>query len=534
MKIGQIFQWLPLHILLGILCFVVISSFDGVVYAEIISRIVNFSTKSSFQDIFNFAIWAIVIRCVVFFFSYLAWAIKARAVKILNTKLKSNFFKGYLGGNEQITSSTAVSTLTNDYNIIERHYFTLIFEVFTYILTLATSIIYMISIDVLLGISFVVLSFGAFLPSLILDKLLQKRAEKNSEEQGRFVSAAKDTVLAKEEVILYQSIPQILTFINKRINKMEDYRYKYITLSTAISVLSTTLSFLGRFTPVIFALYLIVKNGLSPQRVIAVFVASDRIDFPLRMISQYVSMIRSTKPLREKIVIYKDEMKSLTAESKPDSLDIILENVSFSYDKDLTFFKNVSLKIPHQQKVLLVGPSGEGKSTLLKLIQGHLRPTDGQIRFIDQQGKDVSGPQNTGAIAIISQQPVVFRGSIRFNLGFNKEEISDVDMVFALELVNLKNELGSEVLEFQIEENGANLSGGQLQRLEIARAIVHKPKIILADEMTAALDQKNAEAIRANIWNLPITVIEVAHHYTQKDVSEYNLRVLDIMSLKNK
>lgn len=528
MNIKQVLKWLPIQLLIGIIVMVVIGSFDGVIYAEIISRIVTFSSKSTVSDVITFALWVLTLRGLVFLAMNLAWVLKAQAVKVLNTKLKVNFFEGLFREPSSVTTSEAVSTLTNDYKMIESQYFTLIFEVFTHFVTLVTSIVYMLSIDFLLGIGFVLLSLVAFLPSALFDKKLKKRTVENSKANEDFVTLAKDTVTARDEVKIYRSEKELESYLRRRIDEMETSQYYHTSLSTTISVLSSFLSFFGRFLPVIVGLYLIIKTEIAPQNIIAIFVASDRIDFPLRVISQYTSMIRSTKPLREKVHIVDFQKTEANIAPTIDTLNVSLENVSFAHDKQKVLFEDLNLEIPFKQKLLLTGQSGSGKSTLLKLIQGIFQPQAGKVRYTDGAGADIVDIRQTGSIAIIAQNPVVFRESLRFNLGFNKDGISDKEMLAALELVNLTDELGPNSLDFQLEEGGANLSGGQLQRIEIARALVHNPKLILADEMTSALDLKNSKKIRNALWHLPITIVEVAHHYNQEDLNRQGVKVFDI------
>ncbi|MGY3734013.1 ATP-binding cassette domain-containing protein [Lactococcus hircilactis] len=176
-------------------------------------------------------------------------------------------------------------------------------------------------------------------------------------------------------------------------------------------------------------------------------------------------------------------------------------------------FKNFNKKIPFGSKVLVTGESGSGKSTLLKMISQEISMDYGEISIV-KNGKKIEIPMRY--IGFVSQEPFVFNGSIMYNLtlGRDYEEKILKDM---LKKVNLE-ELN---LDYLIQNNGENLSGGQKIRLELARVLLRSKSIILVDEVTASLDKKNSKKIRDLIYSLNgVTIIEVAHHID--DESRYD------------
>ncbi|MDQ8795304.1 ATP-binding cassette domain-containing protein [Streptococcus ruminantium] len=169
--------------------------------------------------------------------------------------------------------------------------------------------------------------------------------------------------------------------------------------------------------------------------------------------------------------------------------------------------------------MLIRGASGSGKTTLLDSIQGVLQPLEGEISVLDRQ-KKINNPRNQ--MARIQQPPYYFEASLKENLLMALESVREEELLALLSALGLVEELGEDCLEKYYGENGAQLSGGQKQRIEIARALLHNKKILLIDEGTSAIDKKSSTLIRNKLAQLPITIFEVAHHYTESDLSLYD------------
>jgi ATP-binding cassette subfamily C protein len=165
---------------------------------------------------------------------------------------------------------------------------------------------------------------------------------------------------------------------------------------------------------------------------------------------------------------------------------------------------------------LIRGASGSGKSTLLKLISKEETLDAGKIAvYDDSQHSFTDFTQNVG---MIQQNPYLFNATIRENLSLG-QDFQEEQLLTVLQQVGLDQEF-PEGLDFQVEDNGKNVSGGQRVRLEIARFLLRQKDILLADEITAALDPANARKVRQLLLSLPIMIIEVAHYVD--DLSVYD------------
>jgi ATP-binding cassette subfamily B protein len=193
---------------------------------------------------------------------------------------------------------------------------------------------------------------------------------------------------------------------------------------------------------------------------------------------------------------------------------LTLENVAFSYGGDTQNLRDIFMNLRKGQKVALVGPSGGGKSTLLKVLSGMLAAKSGNVSSPD--GKNYSLEDIADISLLVPQEPEVFSETLRYNLSFN-QDFSEKELMNALELCKIDHLLQKlpNGLDSQLEEAGLNISGGERQRLALARGILRVPgkDILLLDEPTSSLDPLTEKQIFANILNefKELTVVTACH-----------------------
>jgi ABC-type bacteriocin/lantibiotic exporter with double-glycine peptidase domain len=194
--------------------------------------------------------------------------------------------------------------------------------------------------------------------------------------------------------------------------------------------------------------------------------------------------------------------------------DIELKNVTFGYSRlDPPLIENLSLHILPGQKIAFVGASGCGKSTLTKLISGLYQPWSGEVLMDGKPLQEISRSVLTGSVAVVEQDIMLFEDSIADNIRMWDKTIENFDVILAARDADIHEDIMRRTggYEYRLSEGGRNFSGGQRQRLEIARVLAQDPTIIIMDEATSALDAKTEYDVVRKIQDRGITEIVIAH-----------------------
>ena len=217
--------------------------------------------------------------------------------------------------------------------------------------------------------------------------------------------------------------------------------------------------------------------------------------------------------LKEEAFKKKEEKGGIQIVSFDKSIEI--KNLSFDYDKENKVLDNVSMQIHKGSMVGIVGPSGSGKSSLIDLILGFYHQNEGRITVDDNELQNLDLGKWRNLIGYIPQQPFLFNTSLKDNMLWANPNASDDDIHEAFELANATDFIENleDGYNTVVGERGARLSGGQAQRICLARAIVKHPQILVLDEATSSLDSNSEMLIQESIEQLSgkVTIISIAH-----------------------
>jgi ATP-binding cassette subfamily C protein len=312
-------------------------------------------------------------------------------------------------------------------------------------------------------------------------------------------------------------------YYTKQLNAQREINLKDIILITAPPFLMgiATAALLG------VGAWQIIEGNLTSGMLIALNSLSLSFFSPVTDLLNLGSTLQTTKVnvkrlddvLKNKLdsLVVSEEKKEKTSfNSQTTKLDGYLElrDVTFGYcPLNPPLIENLSIKLNPGQRVALVGPSGCGKSTISKLISGVYQPWSGQILFDGKVITDIPRNVLENSFSTVDQSLFLFAGTIKDNLVLWNETIKTKDIINAAKDAEIHEAIVDRPKGYDtvLNEGGANLSGGEGQRLEIARALINSPHILVMDEATSSLDSRSEETISKNIRKRGCTCVMVAH-----------------------
>lgn len=254
--------------------------------------------------------------------------------------------------------------------------------------------------------------------------------------------------------------------------------------------------------------------GLSPEDLSAILTYSSQTLMSLMTISMIFVMLTLSLESIKRVSEVLEEESTIVNPKNPlytvDNGDIVFKDVSFKYSKDAekNTLENIDLTIKNGQFVGIIGSTGSGKTSLVNLISRLYDVSEGEILVAGHNVKEYDLETLRNNVAVVLQKNVLFSGTIRSNLLWGDENASDEDIKKACDIACASEfiETLKDKYDTRIEEGGTNVSGGQKQRLCIARAILKKPKILILDDSTSAVDTKTDRLIRSALRNdIPTT-----------------------------
>jgi len=267
----------------------------------------------------------------------------------------------------------------------------------------------------------------------------------------------------------------------------------------------------------------VISGRMSPGELTAFVAYAVLVASAVGAISQVISELQRAAGALERLMELLEAENEITSPQNPQHLNgefkgrIDIDNVRFCYPSrpDTPALDGVTMTVQPGESVALVGPSGAGKSTLFDLVLRFYDPQSGAIRLDNINIKDLDPLELRGHIAIVSQQPTMFTGTVWDNIRYGRPDASDKEVHAAAEAAFASDFINRlpERYESHLGESGIRLSGGQKQRIAIARAILKDPEILLLDEATSALDAESEQKVQMALEQLMAnrTSLVIAH-----------------------
>ncbi len=293
--------------------------------------------------------------------------------------------------------------------------------------------------------------------------------------------------------------------LNNTTQKILGLELRKVRFVRSLSFIQGTTVHLVR-TALVFALYTFVFGGIiKVGDLITLMFFSFFIFNPLQELGNMITVYNETKVSMDNFAQLMNS-DSETVPVKPSTLgeikDVHFKNLSFGHSTSNGYaVKDINIHIRAGETIAFVGPSGSGKTTLVKLLLGLYKPNEGQVLYNNIESTDIDLTELRTQLGLVSQDSQLFSGTIRENLLFVKPNASDEEIMEVLNKAACHNLLkrAAKGIHTTIGEGGIKLSGGEKQRLSIARALLRKPRLLVFDEATSALDSLTEEEISETI-----------------------------------
>ena len=521
---------------ISLLCYALISplsTLTSTAFAMSLQPVIDVGLSGNMETLISTSLAAVIIAILSVLFSYIADIQKKKVVtsyiKNLQLHYFSTFFHQDIACFLEKDSATYLSKLTVDAEAIGQKFCESILNIYNSFWSLFISILCIALTRWELAIYVIVFSFL----SVNLPKFFQKKA--NYSEQDYLDSNKTHINLVQESIRNYLVI-RFSKLISSQMNKYEkvitdvekksNVRQKKLFTVDAVAGAITSISYVLIITS---CMLLVVQGKLSVGYTMSVSQLLGGIMFPFEVLPGYLLAYRTGKNIYiENEAELQENMKTggnkrLCLTHTDDYIEI--DKMSFAYSSDQPLvLNNISLCLNLKRKYAVVGKSGSGKSTLAKIIMGILNPVDGTVFFNGIPIAEIDRSTLYDVVTYQNQTISFFDDTIKENilLGKNLPENTWDQIISVSCLDNMLNKLPNKELTI-IDENGKNISGGEAQRICLARCLSRQPAFIIFDEIVASLDSQNARAIEKSILSLEnVGILQITHRIYEENMRQYD------------
>lgn len=418
-----------------------------------------------------------------------------------------------------------LSALTNDAASIETNYLAQMLAMITKAVTFVGALLLMCRYSLLMTAIAAGLTVLPLIASLLTGSRLQAVESRVSERNGEFTAALSDCLAGFTVVKNFKAEREIFRLFAQSNKALEHEKFTGRRIKTLVGMIGAVTGIFAQLGVFIAGVYLSMKGGSMTPGAVVLFV--NLMNFIISPIAELPGLLACRKAalgLVDKLAAALERSSSREGSETLNKLEhgIRLENVSFAYEPGKTVLHGINAEFEAGRAYALVGGSGSGKSTLLNLLMAAETNYSGHILADGIELSDISTESLYGTMAAIQQNVFVFNASIKDNVSmfrdFPKTEMDEA--IARAHLGALIRERGEDYL---CGENGSGLSGGEKQRISIARSLLKKSSVLFADEVTAALDAQTAHRVSSDILDLQgITRIVVTHTLEESLLRRYD------------
>lgn len=481
------------------------------------------------------AILVISILILYAIFGYVQKIFRNRYIKSGLSHFKHYIFTKILNKSirefESSSTGRIINAFSNDLGSIETHYLDGTLQLIQQVLMFIISVFAMYYLNWILATCVILACIIPVSFSLLLGRHLVIKERKTSDEGESFVDQVKDLLNGFILIKSFKAEKEVIRLFEKNNLLLEEAKRERRDTNDSVSLASTFSTILVISLVFTIGLYLAYNGQMSIGAIIAFVELSHYATGPVEKILPLLSNRKASFGLIKKIaeVIEEEEEENDSIEINNIEKSIFMKDITFSYTDKRKILDNINVIFEKGKSYAIVGASGSGKSTLIQLLLGYYNDYSGEILVDEKNIKDISLDNIYDIISVIQQNVFLFDSSIKDNItmfkDFDKDKFDN-----AVKMAGLSELLLEKGENYKVGEGGKNLSGGEKQRVSIARCLIRETPIIIMDEATAALDNKTSYEIENAILNLDkLTRIIVTHKFNEEIMKKYD----EIIVLKN-
>lgn len=497
-----------------------LSCYFSIKFALSFEPIINSAIDKNFNMLKIAAMWFSIYAILDCIFLLIVKYIRENILKETYINIKKDLFSKIIKMNietfNEDNTGSYISILDNDVKLLGDSYFSSVLSIYSVIMSFIFSFVTVSLLNYIITILLIIVAICSIIIPKFLNKKLANLQDKYSESMKKYTSQIKDFFEGFQVIKSFNVQDKVIRSHNQYNEIREqsgcDSR-KTVYLAGWISMLFSSIMYVITY---IAGGYFAIIGAMSVGLVISLSQLIGGVVAPLEQLPSILAEIHSTLKIRNKlqeiITMKSVEEKGRVLDKLPS--EISMKNISFSYNNsDIKAISDISLNFKEYKKYAIVGESGSGKSTIAKLLLNFYKCNSGEIKFDDTEISKIDSSYLYKSIAYIHQNIFIFDDTLKNNIALYND-YKDEDIMRVIELSGLSEFVKrlSNGIYTNIGENGNICSGGERQRIGIARALICRSKFLILDEATSSLDNITASQITNSVLTLKDTSSIVITH----------------------
>ena len=465
---------------------------------------INKTGSIDFEILFNLLIIAAILYIISAIFTYLqswfltqisteiSYKLRKRLIEKVNQLSMKDFDKNKRGD--------ILSRITNDVDSLQTGITSTFLQFMTAIITIVGVFVMMLSINIWLTLITIILVPISF----IVISIVMKRSQKYYKDQLRYkgmVNSQIEETFGGQDIIrtFNQEDDSFESFKNDN-DKWYDYEWKSQFYSSLMGPIMNFISNLSYVIIAVIGAILVLENAIMVGDILAFFQYIQNFTQPIQQITRVMNLVQTALAATERIFEFLEidvEEDKLTLKIEDIYDEITFENVSFAYE-DTEIIKNLTFKVKKGEKIAIVGHTGAGKSTIIKLLMRFYDIDNGKISIDGVNINEYNKNSLRSIMGMVLQETWLFSDTIKENIKYGNLEATDADIINASKIAYAHNFITQlpEGYDTVLNEDTDNISSGQKQLLTIARTILSDKKILILDEATSSVDTRTEKLIQ--------------------------------------